>query len=94
MTAIFLPLKSASCVSFDLFAARTAPPSTKIGTLKSTLCIRTSVMVVVPHSASALPDATIPIRVAASTGSQSILSDDSPRSFWIAAATRVHNSTL
>ena len=95
MTAIFLPLRSASRASFDLFATSTLPPSTKIGTLKSTLCIRDERDRRRPAVGVGLAgDATTAIRVAASTGSQSIFSDGRPRSFWIAAATRVHSSTL
>ena len=58
MTAIRLPFRSLSRASFVFARTRTLPPSTKIGRLKSTFFIRASVIVDVPHSASALPLAT------------------------------------
>ncbi len=71
----------------------TLPPSTKIGTLKSTFSMRDSVIVVVPHSMSASPFAIVKSRVAASTGFQSILSEGRPSDFWMLATTSMHNST-
>ena len=94
MTAIRLPLRSLSRASFDFARTRTPPPSTKIGRLKSTFSIRASVIVVVPHSASALPLATASSRVAALTGSHSILSSFSASSRCTAVATRMQRSTL
>ena len=55
ITAMRLPLRSASRASFDFARTSTLPPSTKIGRLKSTIFIRDSVIVVVPQSASTLP---------------------------------------
>ena len=77
---------------FELARSSTLPPSTIIGRLKSTFSIRESVMVVVPHSASARPDATVSSRFAASTGCQTILSAGSFNACWIEAATAAHSS--
>ncbi len=94
MTAIRFPLRSVNWVSFDFASTSALPPSTKIGRLKATVFSRDSVIVVVPHSASALPLATSSSRVAASAGTHSTLSSLMPRSFWIAPAMRVQSSTL
>ena len=54
------------------------PPSTKIGRLKSTVFIRARVIVLVPHSASTRPLATVSNRVAASTGTHGSFAEPLP----------------
>ncbi len=89
-----LPARSPTRDGASLPARTSAlPPSTKIGTLKSTRSIRDSVMVVVPHSASIRRATTSVIRVSLSTGRHATLRLGRPSERPIATATFSHNST-
>ncbi len=94
MTAMRLP-PSADTLAGASRPARTSalPPSTKIGTEKSTRSMRDSVMVVLPHSASILRATTSPMRVSASTGFHTILRSAMPSERPTAAAIFSHSST-
>ena len=68
------------------------PPSMKIRLEKSTLASRVCVCVVLAHSSSARPPATICSRSATGAASQLIFSSGSPTARAICATTRLHRS--
>ena len=65
-----LSAKSATAPSFKSDFVNMPPPSTKVIRLKSTCSWRERLAVVVLHSISTLPDATISIRFSVVTGTQ------------------------
>ena len=79
--AMRLPAKSASSRILVPDVLSRLPPSTKVIRLKSTRSWRDRVAVVVPHSISTLPCATISIRFSAVSGTQVSLRFASPSCF-------------
>ena len=61
--------------------------------LKSTVAMRESEIVVMPHSRSTAPRATASMRSPAESGFHSILSAGTPATRATSAAARSHNST-
>ena len=70
ITATFLFARSATVLMLEFARTRKLPPSMKVMMLKSTCSILLSVWVVVPHSRSTVPLATMEIRVSELTGCQ------------------------
>lgn len=94
ITAMRLPASAATVAGASLPARTSAlPPSTKMGTEKSTRSMRDSVIVVLPHSASILRATTSSMRVSLSTGFQVTLRFAMPSERPTAAATFSHSST-
>ena len=84
-TESFLPARSAAFFTPPSARTSKAPVWRKVTVLKSTFSWRLSVLVVTPHSMSALPSATIARRSGVVPATQLIFSASSPSCRWICA---------
>ena len=87
-----LPGRSVILPMPEAVVTRRLPPSRKVSAVKSTCCIRDSVLVVVPHSMSTVPLTTKAMRFSAVTLTHLTSSFASERSFLMFSATRRQRS--